>query len=540
MADGLPAPVAGAPEPSLGRRMLSGAAWAQGGQMVAFAMQMLLQIVLARGLGTAEYGVFAVLNGTVFLVVALASGGASGTLNTHLSRLTQHYGRAEAAYLFWRLWAWRLVTFGGIAMAVALFAGPVAGAFLGDPDRGELMVAGVVYMFAIGMFQIANLLFYGLLMTKWAAFGAALSAFANVYVSSILIWQGASLTTIVWALAGSQLLVCLLQLARGWPYVRPAIGVRRVGPEARRDVRALWRFSLTVWAIALLTQALGKQTDLIMMQFFRVDQAEIGFYNIAVTLGLAANAIFLMGIGNVALAGLSSLNARAPERLGRGWQALCAVAPLISLPMLLFVGVFAEPIIGALYGGAYRDAALLLQIFVAFAIVSQLLGGGAHQTALTAMGMPRRVLRARGVTGVLNLALNVALIPFFGARGAVVGTGLCGTLTILYEYTLVRRELRERLPWRSYARAAVCFVPGMVPAWFLAPHLGLAGVVAAGAVYLLSYLGVVVLLRPVAVDSEVASALPRLARRLVRVEERRPAAGAARPSAVGRGPRSVT
>lgn len=503
--------------------------------MVAFTMQMLLQIVLARGLGASEYGVYAALNGAVYLAVALASGGSSATLNTHLSRLTHHYGRAEAAYLFWRLWAWRLVTFGGIAMAVALFAGPVAGAFLGDPNRGELMVAGVAYMFAIGMFQIPNLLFYGLLMAKWAAMFAALTAALNVAVSGLLIQQGATLTQIVWALAGSQLLVCLLQLARGWAYVRPALGVRRVGPEARRDVRGLWRFSLTVWAIGLLSQALGKQTDLIMMQFFRVDPDEIGFYNIAVTLGMTANVIFLMGIGNVALAGLSSLYTRAPERLGRGWSALCAVCPLISVPMLLFVGVFAEDVIRVLYGGDYRDAALLLQLFVAFAVVAQLLGGGAHQTALTAMEKPRRTLRARTVTGILNLAVNAVLIPFFGARGAVVGTGVCGVLTILYEYLLLKRELHARLPWGSYLRAAVCFVPGLAPAWFLAPQLGILGVLAAGLVYLACYAALIVVLRPVTVDPEVAAALPRAARRLVRVEQPTSATDAAAGPAIGMG-----
>lgn len=503
---------------SLGRKIVTGAAWGQAGQLVAFTMQMLLQIVLARGLGTGDYGLFAALNGAVYLMVAIASGGAAGTLNSHLLRLTHRYGRAEAAYLFWRIWAWRLIVFGAIVLGVVLLAEPVAGLFLGDPGRGELMVAAVIYMTAIGMFQIANLLFYGLLLTRDAAIGVAVSATANVVVCGVLVSSGAGLLALIWGLAATQGTVCLLQLARGWAHIRPAVGLAAVEGEAREDVRGLWRFSLTVWGIALLTQALGKQTDLFTMQLFRVDPAEIGFYNLAVTLALAANTIFLIGIGSVALAGLSSINARSPERLSAAWRALCGVAPTIALPLLVFVAVFAEPIVAALYGDAYRDAALLLQIFAAFAIGGQLLGGGSHTTCFTAMGTPRRALRARAVTGVVNVTLNCILIPLYGALGAVIGTGLCGVLTVLYEYVLIRRDLDARLPWSVYGRAAICVVPGLVPAWFLAPHFGLAGVVVAAVAYLGCYVALALMVRPVSVDPAVVGAMPHRVRRLVRID----------------------
>src|SRR5262245_66562710 len=98
---------------SLGRRVVRGAAWGQAGYMVAFGLATVLQIILARGLGNDDYGVYAAINGAAYLALSIAVGGVLPTLNTHLSRMEHEYGRAGAAYLFWRMWAWRLVVFAG-------------------------------------------------------------------------------------------------------------------------------------------------------------------------------------------------------------------------------------------------------------------------------------------------------------------------------------------------------------------------------------------------------------------------------------------
>jgi O-antigen/teichoic acid export membrane protein len=502
---------------TLGRSVVRGAIWGQAGFLLAFALQTLLQIVLARGLGSDQYGLYAAINGTVYLLLAVASGGVLPTLNTHLSRLEHQHGRAAAAYLFWRLWMWRLLVFAVVGAGLVVFAGPIASAFLNDPGQTALVRASVLYLVGIGLFQIVNMVFFGLLRAQWGAAGNALSASVNVAVSGFLMWQGVSVTVLMASLGLAQLAVCAIQLARAWVSIRPSKEVAELDPAVRRDVRGLWRFSATVWVGEMLNYALGKQTDIFTMEIFRTPQAEVGFYNLAVTLAISANAVLLQGMGSVALSGLSALRTRAPERLGAGWRTLCSVGPLLSVPILVFVGVFAEPIVVALYGHAYKDAAVVLEIFIGFVIAGQVLGGGAHVTAFAALGVPGRTLKSRGVLGVANLAVNVVLIPFYGAKGAALGTGACGALTILYEYILLRPYVKERLPWGDRARSAVALLPGLLPAWFIAPHLGLLGVLVAGAVYLGCYAAILAVLRPVRLDPDMASAVPRLARRFVRV-----------------------
>ncbi|CAN0490700.1 unnamed protein product, partial [Phaeothamnion confervicola] len=134
---------------------------------------------------------------------------------------------------------------------------------------------------------------------------------------------------------------------------------------ARTHVSGLWRFSLAIWGVNLLTQALGKQTDIVSMQAFGIDPAEIGFYNLGITLGLTANVIFTRGVGQVAIAGLSSIAVKSPEKIGLAWRALCSVANVFALPLLVFVGVCAHPIVTSLYGHEFADAAIILQIYAA-------------------------------------------------------------------------------------------------------------------------------------------------------------------------------
>ena len=333
-----------------------------------------------------------------------------------------------------------------------------------------------------------------------------------------MLCRDASLGELMAMLALGQAAVCLLQLVRAWPLIRPALAEGAIGDDARHDVHSLWRFSGTVWLTGILSYALGKQTDIITLQFFRTPQAEVGFYALAVTLAATANNVLRLGIFNVSTAALATVRAEQPGRLSKGWQTLCSVSPMLSLPLLLFVTVLADPIMNALYGPQYQDAAILLQIFAAFLIVCQVLGGGIHSTAFSAMGVPKRSLQARAVTGVLNLGVNIALVPLYGARGAVVGTGACGVLTMAYEYRLLRRYLQDRLPLANIMRSGLTMLPGLVPAWFIAPHLGIIGVLVAGGVYMASYVGLLLLTRPVALDPDIYAQLPRLMRRLVRPE----------------------
>ena len=95
----------------------------------------------------------------------------------------------------------------------------------------------------------------------------------------------------------------------------------------------------------------------------------------------------------------------------------------------------------------------------------------------------------------------------------MIGTGACGVATILYEYRLLTRHITERLPWADRGRAALAMIPGLIPAWFIAPHFGIFGVLVAGAVFLGCYVLLMSHFRPLTLDPDMLESVPRLARR---------------------------
>ena len=83
---------------------------------------------------------------------------------------------------------------------------------------------------------------------------------------------------------------------------------------------------------------------------------------------------------------------------------------LLATPLQIICIVFADQIIGVLYGPRYLGATLLLRVFLGFSILGRMTGGGASQAALYVMGRQRSVVVMRWSGLIINLILDITLI----------------------------------------------------------------------------------------------------------------------------------
>jgi O-antigen/teichoic acid export membrane protein len=117
-------------------------------------------------------------------------------------------------------------------------------------------------------------------------------------------------------------------------------------------------------------------------------------------------------------------------------QRAFEVMQLLAVPVLL-LGVFAEELLVLIGGPAFRpaaDALRLMLLALALAYMQTVLG---H--ALVAQGRQRLALRVSLQVLVLNLVLNVALIPEFGIIGAAIALVVSELASLL----LMWRRFRE-------------------------------------------------------------------------------------------------
>jgi O-antigen/teichoic acid export membrane protein len=92
-------------------------------------------------------------------------------------------------------------------------------------------------------------------------------------------------------------------------------------------------------------------------------------------------------------------------------------------------------------------------------------------TAFTLARRTKLLMAAMGLPAVVNLALNLALVPRFGLQGALWATLASYGLGALASYGLGRRVLSLPLPWQTLVKSTLA-AGGMAVAVRLVPASG--------------------------------------------------------------------
>lgn len=189
--------------------------------------------------------------------------------------------------------------------------------------------------------------------------------------------------------------------------------------QNRKKIRELVVFSFPLMISGLSAQLL-KQVDNLLLGYYLTSKA-VGLYDAAFLLGMSLQ-ILISSFGFMTLPVISELHVdEAFERMDRTykltskWMVFSAFplyAVLVARPEWLFTRVFGEP---------YGEANSLVLILVASSFFSSILLG-LNGNALTAVGQTRVVMVSNIVAVVLNVVLNILLIPRFGIVGAAAAS----------------------------------------------------------------------------------------------------------------------
>jgi O-antigen/teichoic acid export membrane protein len=160
----------------------------------------------------------------------------------------------------------------------------------------------------------------------------------------------------------------------------------------------------------------------------------------------------------------------------------------VSLYVPGAIGLFlvADPAVTLVFGADYADAVPIVQVLTAF-VVLKAVNDITNQT-LDYLGVARIRAYAKVLGAGANVALNVALIPVYGAPGAAIAT--VATYGILVGVNLVLLTRTIPVSVHSFARTALqaAFIGAAVGGAVLValPHvagyLTLAGIVLLGVV----------------------------------------------------------
>jgi O-antigen/teichoic acid export membrane protein len=431
------------------------------GEAIARLIAFAATVYLARTLGPGAYGIIGLATAVLLYFTYLADCGIE-TLGVR--EIAADHSRATTlapAVLSLRL---------TVAFLLAVLLAVLGLVVLPQPDGAILAVYGLTLL---GVGANTRWIHLGLEDAPRVAIARIAGESTMVLLVILLVRSAGDLAAVPLAqFTGDMLAMFLLALwlrRRGvflplrWD--RPA-----AGPVLRRA------FPLVLHALLGL---MIYNSDLIFLRAFW-SPADVGQYVAAYTL-----ISFLLNLGIAySQSLLPTLTRLAPEPVRQKALYQTSMAQVFAAAFPLAVGGFllAPGIIGFVFGPGYAASTTALQILIWTVPVA--FYRNVPQMALIAAGRQDRVLRITFVSAMLNLGLNILVIPGYGMVGAAAATLGTEAFRTLLALAFARREGFD-FPHPSRLWRTLLAGSGMAGALFLldVPWLWL-GVAGGGVVYL--------------------------------------------------------
>jgi len=226
-----------------------------------------------------------------------------------------------------------------------------------------------------------------------------------------------SFTGVFYAYLISLVISCLLLMIYAIKHLH--LSMKFTAKSAVNPVaKELLFFSLPLLGVAML-QLIIAWTDTLMLGYFKIS-ADVGLYNAAHSLAqfisspLGAMLVIYMPI-------TSELYAKDMlHEMRRNFSILTKWLCSVTLPLFLILFLFPETVLSFLFGVNYVPAANALRILSLGFIINNFLGP--NGATLIAIGESKFMMWATLATAVLNIGLNIALIPPLGIVGAAIAS----------------------------------------------------------------------------------------------------------------------
>jgi O-antigen/teichoic acid export membrane protein len=499
---------------SLAGRAVSGFVWNHAGKLLDYGTQYLFSIVVVRHLSVNENATYAVLATTLQVALVASALGLEELVNRFVPQLSGAGRLGSVLYLFRRAFGVRVTAAIVVAGAMVWAAPLLAEALRLSPESvdllrwlGLLLVARAVINF-----------WTSALLGRLRAQRATLTA---------LVGRAVELASLVWffslglRLAGVLLALGVGAAAVGLLYI-PVMRGELLGASERVDLKAPARFAAAVWGNLWVGLLLGRQLDVVLLTRLARVPGAVAHYDVARTLYGALSGAIGLGFAGISLSVFAEIMSHSPERSGNTYMSLVKLLAVPVVGVFIFAAASADTVVPLLYSERYAASVRPFRIFAGGIILGALFGGGLNTDVLLAGGKAAFLTGMGLMGGLLNLILDLVLIPWGGATGAALASTLAGTASVALISWLVRRQHLLRFPWRLWGSTLLAFGFGALPvlAW---PPKSVVGLFSCLLFYVPVAVGALLLFRPfdpsdVAVLGRLPFGLAAFGRRLVRVE----------------------
>lgn len=386
----------------LKNRTVRNAGWIVGGRLMNKVLVFVVGVLTARYLGPANSGLLDYAAAYITFFASLCTLGINSVIIKDFVDHPEEQGKAIGTSIVLRL--------GASLLSAAVIIAVVAVA-----DRGEPLTVLVVALSSLSLvfraFDTLKQWFQSRLQSKYVAIATLVAYIAISGYKIILLAQRKNVSW--FALATSVEFLTLAVVLLG---VYKKHGGPRFSFSAAKAKQLL--ASSSSFIVSGLMIAVYASTDKLMLKNM-MDEAAVAYYSLAVTLSTAWGFV-LEAVIDSAYPTILQTYSRDLQAFNRRNRQLYALIIYGALSISLLICLLADPLVLVLYGQAYAPAVAPLRIVVWYTAFSYL--GGARNAWIVCENKQRYLKHLYFASAVINVVLNLVLIPLLGASGAALAS----------------------------------------------------------------------------------------------------------------------
>lgn len=391
-------------------------------------LSFLAKLLMARYLGTEGFGAVVLGITLLTLVSVLVVLGLDQGVGRYLPRYEDAASRRGVIKTSFRVGVLASILAGA---AVVLLAGQISQHVFHDPSLTPVLrVFGAAIPFAAVM-RLAVGVSQGMKQSlpKVAIKNMSLPVSRLALVVAALL-MGFGALGVAWGFMASYVIAAGVGLA----YV-----VRRTELFSSTDAEPM-RTELLAYSAPLMVAAVMERVfsdiDSFILGYY-ASTGDVGVYGAVYSLSILM-VVVLKSFGFVYMPAISEFHSEGRlEEMASTYTAVTTLIFLTTLPVFFAMVFLPELLISLSFGSAYTPGTTALTVLAAGFMVHAVMGPNLE--TLSAIGETRKVMRSNVVAAVVNVALNLVLIPRYSFLGAAVATTASYALmNLLYSWDVYR------------------------------------------------------------------------------------------------------
>jgi len=431
-------------EAGYGKKLFRGSAVVFAAAAIAAVISYLLRLFLARNLSVADFGLLYSILAFVGLFAIFKDIGLGSTLVKFIAEFSGSGKKEQIKSSITAVGAIQIVSAFIFMVPIIIFSDAIAISYLKTP-AAALPLQLIAVSFIIG--TLMTLLQHAAQGLGHATIYAVVEPIriAAAFAGSIaLIYMGVAGVSYAYVIAAAVSVAFLFISLRS---KRTITG--KALPE-KKLLKELMRFAIPVF-IGGLSALLLFYTDTITITIFRGVE-EVGLYNAALPTSQLLW-IIVTALVAVLLPVISEMWAKKhTEHISNALSLIAKFSFVILIPLAMMMVAFAEDVIRLLFGEAYVGASTALQIlsinalfYTVFVIFS---------TSLISVNRPLTNTKITAVISVINLVMDVALVPQYGIAAAALATAVSYLIGAILAYFALKKSVPITLDIKSLGKIA--------------------------------------------------------------------------------------